>query len=113
MSIPQDDKRMSLASGNSHFLSLRNVVTDAEECFEIVDEEGRGGSCLVYRAFVCTKNNERQRPVLLKEFYPKKFQNALYRESDTALLKLNFPTESVAFRQFQHAKERILFAPSR
>ena len=108
MSIPQDDKRMSLASGNSHFLSLRNVVTDAEECFEIVDEEGRGGSCLVYRAFVCTKNNERQRPVLLKEFYPKKFQNALYRESDTALLKLNFPTESVAFRQFQHAKENFL-----
>ena len=108
MSIPQDDKRMSLASGNSHFLSLRNVMTDAEECFEIVDEEGRGGSCLVYRAFFCTKNNERQRPVLLKEFYPKKFQNALYREPDTALLKLNVPTESVAFRQFQHAKENFL-----
>lgn len=108
MSMPQDDNRVSLTIGDKHFLSLRNVMTDAEECLEIVDEEGRGGSCLVYRAFVCTKNNERQRPVLLKEFYPKKFQNALYREPDTALLKLNFPTESVAFRQFQHAKENFL-----
>ena len=108
MSIPQDDNRVSLTIGDKHFLSLRNVVTDLEECFEIVDEEGRGGSCIVYRAFVCTKNNERQRPVLLKEFYPKKFQNVLYRESDTALLKLDVPIESEAFRQFQHAKEKFL-----
>lgn len=108
MSIAQNDNRVPLTIGEKHFLLLRNIVASSEECFEIVGEEGRGGSCIVYRAFVCTKNNERQRPVLLKEFYPKKFQNALYRESDTALLKLNFPTESVAFRQFQHAKENFL-----
>lgn len=108
MSIPQDDKRVSLTIGDKRFLSLRNVVTDSEERFEIVVEEGRGGSCIVYRAFVCTKNNERQRPVLLKEFYPKKFQKALYREPDTALLKLNVPTESETSRQFQRAKENFL-----
>lgn len=79
MSIAQNDNRVSLTIGEKHFLLLRNIVASSEECFEIVGEEGRGGSCIVYRAFVCTKNNERQRPVLLKEFYPKKFQNVLYR----------------------------------
>ena len=39
MSIPQDDNRVFLTIGDKHFLSLRNVVTDAEECFEIVDKD--------------------------------------------------------------------------
>ena len=108
MSIAQNDNRVPLTIGEKHFLLLRNIVASSEECFEIVGEEGRGGSCIVYRAFVCTKNNERQRPVLLKEFYPKKFQNVLYREPDNAMLKLDVPTESEAFRQFQHAKENFL-----
>ena len=101
LSIPQDDNRVSLTIGDKHFLALQNVVTDSEECFEIVDKEGRVGSFSVYRALICTKTKERQRPVLLKEFYPKKFQKALYRDSDIALHKLDVPTESETFRQFQ------------
>lgn len=108
MSILQDDNRVSLTLGDKHFLALRNVVTGAEEYFEIVDEEGRGGSCIVYRAFVCTKNNERQRPVLLKEFYPLKFQDVLYRDFDTAMLKLDVPTNSETVKKFQRATENFL-----
>lgn len=108
MSIPQDDNRVPLTISNKHFLSLRNVVTDSEECFEIVSEEGRGGSCIVYRAFVCTANKNRQRPVLLKEFYPLKFQADLHRDSDTSTLKLDVPTSSETVKKFQRAKENFL-----
>ena len=108
MSIPQDDKRTPLTIGNTRFISLRNAVTGAEEYFEIVSEEGRGGSCIVYRAFVCAANKNRQRPVLLKEFYPLKFQADLHRDSDTSTLKLDVPTSSETVKKFQRAKENFL-----
>ena len=104
MSRTQKDNRVSLTTSGTHFVMLKNSVTDAKEIFEIVGEEGRGGSCIVYRAFVCIEDDIK-RPILLKEFYPFKFQEKLFREPDTFTLKL----QSLSYLEdFQKAKENFL-----
>jgi len=83
------DNRISLIDGGEIFLTLYNSEKNRSEQFLIQCEQGRGSSCIVYRACVCV-NDKIERPVLIKEFYPQKFSSLLQRrKADYALLFKN------------------------
>ena len=80
------DERVSLASKKTNrYLYLKNDHSRELEQFEILEEKGRGGSCIVYLAFKCM-NGERQRPVFLKEFYPECLSGYFERDESTNAL---------------------------
>ena len=81
-----EDYRLSLKEQNQEtFLYLKDQDTGKREHFCIDAEQGRGASCIVYQAYLC-KDGQKQRPVLLKEFYPVSFSPYLKREKDSHAL---------------------------
>jgi len=74
------DKRLSLVCGNDTVLTLYDMELETGTQFRIKSEQGRGNSCIVYRAFLL-ENGKEDRPVLLKEFYPVEFCGLLTRNS--------------------------------
>lgn len=81
-----EDSRISLKEQNQEcFLYLKDSDTGKKEIFCVYDEQGRGASCIVYQAYLC-KDGKKQRPVLLKEFYPVSFSPYLKREKESYAL---------------------------
>lgn len=80
------DSRVPLKA-EARLICLKNVESSREDCFEITGEQGRDGSCIVYQAFLCAQG-KRDRPVLLKEFYPLAYADSLRRNRDTCALAL-------------------------
>ena len=99
-----EDRRISSAlSLEPRRIVLRNLSTGLDEEFELDGEQGRGGSCIVYRAFVI-ENGARQRPVLLKEFYPIEFADDIRRDLSTGALHY----DGFARKAFNRSRENFL-----
>uniref|UniRef100_UPI0040573C9E tetratricopeptide repeat protein n=1 Tax=Agathobacter sp. TaxID=2021311 RepID=UPI0040573C9E len=83
-----EDYRVSLKEENEEiYVYLQQKDTKVREQFCIYEEKGRGGSCIVYEAYLC-KEGEKQRPVLVKEFYPMHLSHYLRRNDTNHALQL-------------------------
>ncbi len=80
------DTRKVLQAG-AVLSGFRDIDTGVEVQFEIIYEQGRGASCIVYQAFLLL-NGSRDRPVLLKEFYPLSLMDQMRRLPDSCALSL-------------------------
>ena len=80
------DRRQALPQG--YALIIREEKTGNTWAGTVTEEIGRGGSCLVYRgtqqAFVGLEPVNR--PVIIKEFFPKALDDSIQRNADGALL---------------------------
>ena len=94
-----DDKRSLAEYGSNTVVTLKNIVTGCQEKFKIDGEKGRGGSCIVYEAVILREEQELDRKVLLKEFYPFRSCCSLKRENGTLALKLQSPAELDKFER--------------
>lgn len=94
------------------FLYLRNSESGAEECFEIGEEQGRGASCIVYQAYIYS-GGKRQRPVLLKEFYPASFSNKIRRDHETHALIFDRQNNADYFEDYTREMDCFLRASER
>ena len=100
----ESDDRNSLArSLETRRIVLKNLSNGLDEEFEIEGEQGRGGSCIVYRAIVCAGDASR-RPILLKEFYPIRFTDEIHRDPTTGALHY----EGAAQKNFIRSREKFL-----
>ena len=103
------DQRISLIAEDPGKIELYNQRLKRWEAFLVHGEAGRGGSCIVYRAFACDPKGV-DRPVLLKEWYPAACAKVLDRRADTGEISLREDApESVRQRCL---KEQELFAQS-
>lgn len=111
-----EDSRSPLNSENCKLsLCLYNSKSGTYEYFEIVGEQGRGSSCIVYQAYICS-GKERQRPVLLKEFYPLVLSSKIKRDLNTHALIFNLQdreTCSLAFQTYIRERDYFLRASER
>ncbi len=93
------DNRIPLESQT--LISIRNISNGVVENCKIEKVQGKGGSCIVYRAIIYI-DDEPVRPILLKEFYPNIEELTPYfsRDNDTHALKFNAPEKfSIIFKK--------------
>lgn len=104
-----NDERISLIDLTaSKTLLLRNAENNIGELFEVIGEQGRGGSCIVYRALKLLKNDQK-RPVLLKEFYPVDFSRDFTRNPTTgALCKEDTPLDDADQNSYEKQKKQFI-----